>query len=505
MKKIYMLAALAAMTLVAQAATEGRWTYTTNGHSATVTKYTPPVDLIAWAKAHPGEWPEMFVDAVPATLGGVPVTAIGNGAFENVVGLVALDLPTTINSIGARAFYNCIPLNGRLDLRHVMEVGDSAFCNTADPQFYFQAQPAGLQLGKGAFINTNNPNGLDVDALLTLISPISDDYSPFETEDPDEVSFTGTVMVPFFMLEAYKNRFAADEDAPLYGHAQQEEICGVEYAADNVVYKAENFWDGQPEQWSLINGYWATGEVTIPDEIFNAPVNEIIDDAFLLIDPAVVALAGIDNVSNTRLTGINLGENISIIFDNAFFGCTGLKTLDLKNTFEVNSFAFANCNNIEEIHLRRRAEDCYLNQMCFADIDMSAYWLYMMSEFMPITPQPQLPDLTKVIPATVYVPKGGLQDYIDWFAYESEYEGEPDGPLYGFYKAGRLLEEGDTPQPGKRGDLTGDDMVDVDDMNIVINMMLHKADPTDAADINGDGVVDVDDMNIVINIIVGKG
>ncbi len=504
MKKNYLFAIIALTSLLSQAATEGRWTYTTDGRSAIVTKYTPPVDLLAWAQSHPGEWPKMFVDSMPATLGGKPVMAIGDGAFENVVGLVALELPPTIHSIGARAFYNCIPLNGRLDLRQVMEIGDSAFCNTSDPEFYFQAQPGALQIGKGAFITTNNPNGLDVDAMEALMSVFWGDDDPFEPDDPDEVAGIGSIMVPFYMLDAYKMNFAASEDAPFYYHAYDECIYGVEYAQDNVVYKAEGLWDGQPGQWSLVNGYWANGEVTIPDELHNAPVNEIPDDAFLLIDPATAALLGCGNVSNTRLTDINLGANISIIFDNAFFGCTGLTKLDLKDTYEVCSFAFANCNNIKEIHLRRPAGDCYLNQLCFADIDLGAYWLYMMGSYMPITPEPAMPDLGKVIPATVYVPKGELQNYIDWHAYESDYEGEPDGPLYAFYKAGRLLEEGDTPHPGTRGDLTGDGAVDVDDMNIVINMMLHKADPTQAADINGDGVVDIDDMNIIINIMVHK-
>ncbi|MBQ7689656.1 MAG: leucine-rich repeat protein [Muribaculaceae bacterium] len=507
MKKLYLLAAVAAMTVAANAATEGRWTYTTDGYSATVTKYTPPVDLLAWAQAHPvGAWPKMFADTIPATLGGKPVVAIGDGAFENVIGLMALDMPTSIYKIGARAFYNCIPLGGRLDLRQVMEIGDSAFCNTSDPEFYFQAQPGAIRIGKGAFLTTNNPNGLDKEAVMALFSAFWGGDDPFEPEDPDEtdeVSPIGSIMVPFFMLDAYKMNLAANEDAPFYYHAQEESIYGVEYAAGNVVYKADGIWEGQPGQWSLVNGYWATGEVTIPDEIYNAPVNEIVNDAFLKINAGTAALLGIDNISNTNLTGINLGENISIIFDQAFYGCTGLKKLDLKNTFEVGQFAFANCNNIEEIHLRKSASDCYLNQLCFANIDLGAYWMYLMSQYMPV-PQPSAPDMTHVIPAVVYVPQGELQNYIDYYAYEAESEFEPAGPLYYFYKAGRLLEEGDTPQPGTRGDLTGDNTVDVDDLNLVINMMLHKANETAAADLNHDGSVDVDDLNTIINIMLRR-
>ena len=54
--------------------------------------------------------------------------------------------------------------------------------------------------------------------------------------------------------------------------------------------------------------------------------------------------------------------------------------------------------------------------------------------------------------------------------------------------------------------MDGNGVVDVDDLNIIINIMLRKANASDypAADVNNDGSVDVDDMNIVVNIMVGK-
>lgn len=59
-------------------------------------------------------------------------------------------------------------------------------------------------------------------------------------------------------------------------------------------------------------------------------------------------------------------------------------------------------------------------------------------------------------------------------------------------------------QPGMRGDLTGDEVVDVDDLNMLINIMLNKHDMMPAADLSGDGIADVDDLNILINIMLGK-
>ena len=58
--------------------------------------------------------------------------------------------------------------------------------------------------------------------------------------------------------------------------------------------------------------------------------------------------------------------------------------------------------------------------------------------------------------------------------------------------------------PTTHGDVNGDNIVDVSDVNMIINIMLGKADTLSAADINGDGTVDVSDVNQIINIMLGK-
>ncbi|MBR6284995.1 MAG: leucine-rich repeat protein [Muribaculaceae bacterium] len=56
------------------------------------------------------------------------------------------------------------------------------------------------------------------------------------------------------------------------------------------------------------------------------------------------------------------------------------------------------------------------------------------------------------------------------------------------------------------GDVNGDGVVDIDDLNVVINIMVHKAAMADwpMADVDGNGYVDIDDLNVVVNFIVGK-
>jgi len=61
---------------------------------------------------------------------------------------------------------------------------------------------------------------------------------------------------------------------------------------------------------------------------------------------------------------------------------------------------------------------------------------------------------------------------------------------------------GDTPSV--RGDLNGDGVPGIDDVNILINIMLGKGEMIPAADLNGDGEPGIDDVNILLNIMLGK-
>ncbi|MBO7609035.1 MAG: BspA family leucine-rich repeat surface protein [Muribaculaceae bacterium] len=62
-------------------------------------------------------------------------------------------------------------------------------------------------------------------------------------------------------------------------------------------------------------------------------------------------------------------------------------------------------------------------------------------------------------------------------------------------------------EDGVLGDVTGEGIVDVEDVNAAINIILHKktaADYPGNADVTGEGIVDVEDVNSIINIILHK-
>ena len=84
----------------------------------------------------------------------------------------------------------------------------------------------------------------------------------------------------------------------------------------------------------------------------------------------------------------------------------------------------------------------------------------------------------------VYVPKNSIAAYRAAIGWEL------------FYNIQKIV---------KRGDINGDDTVDIADINILINAMLGKAGQQfDGGDLNGDGTVDIADINAAINIMLGK-
>lgn len=58
---------------------------------------------------------------------------------------------------------------------------------------------------------------------------------------------------------------------------------------------------------------------------------------------------------------------------------------------------------------------------------------------------------------------------------------------------------------GMTGDLDGNGVVDVEDLNIIINIILQLGDSGDypgEPDVDGSGVVDIEDVNAIINLIL---
>ncbi|MBQ0069885.1 MAG: dockerin type I repeat-containing protein, partial [Bacteroidales bacterium] len=108
------------------------------------------------------------------------------------------------------------------------------------------------------------------------------------------------------------------------------------------------------------------------------------------------------------------------------------------------------------------------------------------------------------------VSDGGNRIHCFNVQYSKDDKGEEVVTLFNFksfngmsvYKIGKNVEPGPGPEPGVKGDINGDGVVDIADVNACIDMILGLQAATAVGDVNGDGNVDVADMNAIIDIVL---
>lgn len=109
---IVLIALVVCFSLPAKAYTEGIYTYTVSNNEATITK----VNLYANSYT-----------TIPSTLGGYPVTGIGEKAFYKCTALTGVTIPDGVLTIGTSAFEGCNKLISVSIGKGVTAIGERAF------------------------------------------------------------------------------------------------------------------------------------------------------------------------------------------------------------------------------------------------------------------------------------------------------------------------------------------------------------------------------------------
>ena len=68
---------------------------------------------------------------IPATINNVPVTSIGNGAFQNATGPTSATIPASVTTIGINAFAGCTNLKMAIFMGNAPSMGSGVFASTA--------------------------------------------------------------------------------------------------------------------------------------------------------------------------------------------------------------------------------------------------------------------------------------------------------------------------------------------------------------------------------------
>ncbi len=112
---------ISVIPVVASADTSGYYTYTVSNGKATITRAS--VEICGDVE-------------IPETLGGYPVTSIGEYAFFKCEAITAVEIPDTVTSIGEKAFRECIFLTSVSLGEGLKSINDEAFAFSSLIEIY---------------------------------------------------------------------------------------------------------------------------------------------------------------------------------------------------------------------------------------------------------------------------------------------------------------------------------------------------------------------------------
>ena len=307
--------------------------------------------------------------AIPETIGGAPVKAIGPEAFARHTYLAFLELPEGLESIGDSAFYNCETL-GRVRFPSTLKtIGSSAFYNAykssvleltsvesiGDYAFYF----AGL---KGSLEPPEGLKSIGENAFEACTNMGANLYLPSTLESIGSNAFKGDYNIQYIVLESPtapmlgENVFAGCDylyDIDLNAHGTRQEMQQWQAYVDALglpcrVWRAQDPTAQSPEKGAyqyenrVLTEYTGTKTRIHPHlTVSKEPVVGLGDGVFKdsqTIEYFSVAhndeftTIGAEAFMNSSLREVDLFDSVTTIGARAFANCAQLETLTLPDS-----------------------------------------------------------------------------------------------------------------------------------------------------------------------------
>ena len=270
---------------------------------------------------------------IPNQIEGLPVTAIGENAFNGCSQLTEITIPNSVSDIGDYAFSGCAIRNIVIP-DNVKTISAGMFSGCTNLQSV--TMPDSIQeIGSNAFYGCGSIRNITIPESTASIG----NYAFYNCYNLNDIIIGGGVESigehAFQDCRSLQNVYITD----------LEKWCNITFAgADaNPLYYAQNLY---------VNDVPVT-DLTIPDN-----VTSISDYAF----------SGFD-----ALTNVTIPDNVTYIGDSAFSECNGLTNITLGSGVKsIGSGAFEKCVNLDSVRISDMA--AYLNISFGSDYSNPMYY-----------------------------------------------------------------------------------------------------------------------------------
>ena len=273
---------------------------------------------------------------IPSAYNGLPVTSIGNYAFEGRSSLTSITIPDSVTSIGIYAFEGCTSLTSINIPDGVTSIGLSAFygCSSLTS---ITIPDSVTSIGYTAFYGCSSLESVTIGNGVTSIGNyvFQNCTSLTSIIIPDSVTFIGNDV--FKGCSSIKSVYITDIAA----------WCNISFTTieSNPLYYSANLY---------LNGELVT-ELIIPDGVTSIGRYTFYGCTSLTsitIPDGVTSIGSYAFYGCASLESVTIGKGVTSIGYSAFNGCTSLTSVTIPDSVtSIGSYAFGNCSSLTSINI----------------------------------------------------------------------------------------------------------------------------------------------------------